>query len=89
MKPRVRGGVRLAVIVLAAAALFPVLGVDPGILAVLLDADFLFLAGVVGLTMLGLDVKVLASRIARSLPVLWIRVGVSLSRTDPGTLVSP
>jgi len=88
---RIRGsrGVRLVVVALVAAALIPVLGVDPAFLAVLLDADFLFLAGVVGLTMLGLDVRVLGSRIAGSLPMLWIRVGISLSRSDPGTLVSP
>jgi hypothetical protein len=82
-------GVRLGVVALVAVALIPLLGVDPAFLAVLLDADFLFLAGVVGLTMLGVDVRVLGSRTARSLPVLWFRVGISLSRTDPGTLVSP
>ena len=74
---------------LVAAALMPLLGIDPGILALLLDADFLLVAGMAGLTMLGADATVLASRIARSLPVLWIRVGVSLSRSDPGSLVSP
>ena len=81
--------VRLLVAALAAAALVPLLGVDPAILAVLLDADFLAVTGLVGLTMLGADARVLASRIARSLPVLWIRVGVMLSRAHPGTLVSP
>ena len=89
MKPPVRAGLRIAVVALAVAALVPLLGVDPALVALLLDADFLLLAGVVGLTMVGADAKVLASGIARSLPVLWIRVGVTLSRTDPGTLVSP
>jgi hypothetical protein len=80
---------RLVVAALAAAALLPLLGVDPAVLAVLLDLDFLMVAGTVGLTMLGTDATVLGSRIARSLPVLWVRVGVSLTRSDPGTLVSP
>ena len=55
----------------------------------LLAVAVLLLAGTAGLTMLGADATVLASRIARSLPVLWVRVGVWLSRSDPGTLVSP
>jgi hypothetical protein len=87
--PRARAVVRVAAAALVAAALIPLLGLDPGVLALLLDADFLLLAGMAGLTMLGADATVLASRIARSLPVLWIRVGVLLSRSDPGTLVSP
>lgn len=78
----------MAAAALAAAALMPLLGVDPGVLALLLDADFLLLTGSAGLTMLGADATVLAGRIARCLPVLWIRVGVSISRSDPGTLVS-
>ncbi|HET8665586.1 MAG TPA: hypothetical protein VFM08_14820 [Nocardioides sp.] len=87
MKPRSDAAVRLAAAVLVAAALVPLLGVDPGVVGLLLDADFLLLAGMAGLTMLGADAKVLSSRIARSLPVLWVRVGVSLSRSDPGTLL--
>jgi hypothetical protein len=76
--------VRVVVVALVAAALIPVLGVDPAFLAVLLDADFLFLAGVVGLTMLGLDVRVLGSRIARSLPVLWVGSRRKWVRSDRG-----
>lgn len=87
MKPRTHSLVRVVAAALVAAALMPLLGVDPGVLALLLDADFLLLAGMAGLTMLGTDATVLASRIARSLPVLWVRVGVSLSRSDPGTLL--
>jgi hypothetical protein len=79
VSPRPRTLLRVAVVALAAAALVPLLGVDPAMLALLLDADFLALAGVVGLTMLGTDVRVLGSRISRSLPVLWFRVGVSLT----------
>jgi hypothetical protein len=87
VKPRTHAVIRVAAAVLVAAALMPLLGVDPGVLALLLDADFLVLAGLAGLTMLGTDATVLASRIARSLPVLWVRVGVTLSRADPGTLL--
>lgn len=79
MSPRARTVLRVAAVVVAAAALVPLLGVDPAMLALLLDADFLALAGVVGLTMLGTDVRVLGSRVSRSLPVLWFRVGVALT----------
>jgi hypothetical protein len=81
--------VRWVAVAAAAAALIPLLGIDPAVLAVLVDADFLAAAGLVGLTMLGADARVLGSRVFRSLPVLWIRIGVSLTRTDPGTLVGP
>ena len=79
MSPRPRTLLRVAAVALAAVALVPLLGIDPAMLALLLDADFLAFAGVVGLTMLGTDVMVLGSRISRSLPVLWFRVGVSLT----------
>lgn len=87
MKHRTHAVVRVAAAALVAAALLSLIGIDPAVLALLLDADFLLVAGMAGLTMLGTDATVLASRIARSLPVLWVRVGVSLSRSDPGTLL--
>jgi hypothetical protein len=89
VKPRARLLLRFVAVALAAAALLPLLGVDPAVLSALLDVDFLLVTGTVGLTMLGTGGTVLASRTARSLPVLWVRVGVALSRSDPGTLVSP
>jgi hypothetical protein len=85
MSPGARTVLRVMAAALAAAALVPLLGVDPATLALVLDADFLALAGVVGLTMIGTDVKVLGSRISRSLPVLWFRVGVRLTTArSPG-----
>jgi hypothetical protein len=89
VKPRLGPFARLALMAVAAAALVPLLGVDPGVLAVLLDADFVVLAGLVGLTMVGAGARVLVSTIIGSLPMLWIRVGVSLTTSHPGTLVAP
>ena len=87
MRPRRSTTLRVLAVVLAAAALMPLLGVDPAILAVLLDVDFLVLTGLVGLTMVGVDARRAAHRITRSLPALWIRVALSLTRSDPRTLL--
>jgi hypothetical protein len=78
----------LIMLLLAAVALVPLLGVDPAALGLLLDADFLVLAGAVGVGLLREDGRLLAFRLARSLPVLWIRAGVALTRESPGTLVN-
>ncbi len=67
-------------------ALAPLVAVDPGVLALLLDVDFLALIGVAGLGLLRGDTRLLVSRIGRSLPGLWVRVGVELTRTSPRTL---
>jgi hypothetical protein len=61
--------------------------VDPAALGLLLDADFLVLAGVVGVGLVREDSRLLAHRVARSLPVLWVRTGVALTRESPRTLV--
>ncbi|HEY3529568.1 MAG TPA: hypothetical protein VGK78_10480 [Nocardioides sp.] len=87
MTSRLRTALRLLAVSLGAAMLVPLLGVDPAILTVLLDTDFLALAAMVGLIMLGVDLRVAAHRVERSLPVLWVRVGAELTRRDPGTLV--
>jgi hypothetical protein len=87
VRPQGSTALRVLSVVLAAAALMPLLGVDPALLAVLLDVDFLVLTGLVGLTMVGVDARHAASRISRSLPALWIRVALSLTRSDPRTLL--
>ena len=78
---------RIIVLALAASALVPLLGVDPAIFALLLDVDFLIVTGVVGLTMLGRDASLLRSTFARTQPMLWVRVGFALTRSDPSTLI--
>ena len=70
------------------AALGPLVAVDPGILALLLDADLLALAGVVGLGLLRGDARLVAHRFARSLPVSWVRVGIELTRSTPRSLAA-
>lgn len=87
MRARHRTALRVLAVVLAAAALMPLLGVDPAVLVLLLDVDFLVLTGLVGLAMTGVDVRHAAFRTVRSLPVLWIRVALSLTRSDPRTLL--
>jgi hypothetical protein len=77
---------RAVVVVAGILALAPLVTVDPGVLALLLDADLLLLMGAVGLGLVHTDALVLAHRAARSLPVLWVRVGVALTRTAPRTL---
>jgi hypothetical protein len=82
---------RLPVIImllLGVLALTPLVGVDPAVLGLLLDADFLALAGAVGLGLLREDLRLLTFRLARSLPVLWIRVGVALTCSSPHTLAA-
>ena len=78
MRARNRTALRVLAVVLAAAALMPLLGVDPAVLV---------LTGLVGLAMTGVDVRHAAFRTVRSLPVLWIRVALSLTRSDPRTLL--
>jgi hypothetical protein len=87
VRPQGSTALRVLAVVLAAAALMPLLGVDPALLAVLLDVDFLVLTGLVGLTMVGVDARHAAYGITRSLPALWIRVALSLTRSDPRTLL--
>ncbi len=67
-------------LLVALAALAPLVGVDPGVLALLLDADLLVLVGTVGLGLLWSDLLLLVFRLGRSLPVLWVRVGVEMTR---------
>jgi hypothetical protein len=67
-------------------ALAPLIAVDPGVLAVLLDVDFVALIGVAGVGLLRGDTRQLAYRLRRSLPAVWLRVGVELTRTSPRTL---
>lgn len=67
-------------------ALAPLIAVDPGVLAVLLDIDFVALIGVAGVGLLRGDTRQLAYRLRRSLPAVWVRVGVELTRTSPRTL---
>jgi len=87
VRPRNSTALRVLAVVVADAALMPLLGVDPAILVLLLDVDFLVLTGLVGLAMTGVDLRRAAYRIAQSLPVLWIRVALSLTRSDPRTLL--
>jgi hypothetical protein len=72
---------------LGAAAVLPLLAVDPAVVALLLDADFLALLGVVGITLLRGDSRLVRHRLAVSLPALWVRVGLTLTREQPASLL--
>jgi hypothetical protein len=67
-------------------ALAPLIAVDPAVLALLLDVDFVALVGVVGLGLLRGDTRRLVHQLGQSLPAVWMRVGVELTRTSPRTL---
>ncbi len=77
---------QLIILLSGIVALAPLIAVDPGVLALLLDVDFVALIGVVGLGLLRGHLGLLGHRIARCLPVVWLRVGVELTRTSPRTL---
>jgi hypothetical protein len=79
---------RLLWTLLGAAAVLPLLAVDPAAVALLLDADFLALAAVVGIALLRGDAGLVRRRLAVSLPSLWLRVGLTLSRERPASLLS-
>jgi hypothetical protein len=76
----------LIMLLVTLLALVPLLGIDPGVLALVLDLDFLALAGSVGLALLRQDVGMMARGVGRSLPVVWVRVGLVLTREAPRTL---
>jgi hypothetical protein len=77
---------RAAVVLAGILALAPLIAVDPGVLGLFLDLDFVAVIGVAGLGLLRADVRRLSRRLAGSLPVLWVRVGVALTRAAPRTL---
>jgi hypothetical protein len=84
---RHRRRLRRATLFLAGlVAVAPLIAVDPGVLALLVDVDFLAVIGVVGLGLLRGDSRLLAHRLRQSLPAVWVRVGVELTRTSPRTL---
>ncbi|HEX3221707.1 MAG TPA: hypothetical protein VHR35_04000 [Nocardioides sp.] len=81
--------VRLVLVVLAAVIVLSVSGADPAALGLLLDVDFLAVTGLVGLGLLGSDLRLLVLRCGRSLPALWARVGIQLTRHRPRSLLAP
>ncbi len=79
---------RPLLLVIGAATVVSLLAADPAAVGLLLDADFLTLSAAVGLAFLGQDVRLWARRAAVTLPVLWCRVGVRLTREQPGSLLA-
>jgi hypothetical protein len=67
-------------------ALAPLVAVDPGVLALLLDVDLVALLGAAGIGLLSGDARLLVRRASVSQPVLWVRVGVAMTRAEPHTL---
>jgi len=64
------------------------LAVDPAALGLLLDADFLAVTAGIGIALLRHAVRRWVRRVGASLPVLWCRVGVRLTREQPGSLLA-
>ena len=78
----------MALLLLGAAAVVSLLAVDPAVVALLLDADFLVASAAVGIALLRHDVRLWLRRTASSLPVLWCRVGLRLTRDHPRSLLA-
>jgi hypothetical protein len=81
--------VRLLLVALAAVVVLSVSGADPAALGLLLDVDFLAVTGLVGLGLLGTDLRLLVLRCGQSLPAVWVRVGFQLTRHRPQSLLAP
>jgi peptidoglycan/LPS O-acetylase OafA/YrhL len=78
---------RTTVLALGAITVLAVLSVDPAAAALLLDTDFLVLAGTAGLALAGADLRTLAHRLATSRAVVLCRAGVTVSRDRPRSLI--
>jgi len=89
-QPRPRRGSpsRLLLLLIGVAVVVSLLAVDPAVLGLLLDADFLTLSAAVGIAFVRQDVRLWTGRAAASLPVLWCRVGVRLTREQPRSLLA-
>lgn len=74
-------------LVLGVVAVAALLGVDPAVAGLLLDADLLVLLGSVGLAMLGADARVLVLRMRTSNVATLCRVSADLSVHAPRTLL--
>jgi hypothetical protein len=75
-------------VLVGAAVVVSLLAADPAVLGLLLDADFLTLSAMAGIAFLRHDVERWTHRAAASLPVLWCRLGLRLTREQPGSLLA-
>jgi hypothetical protein len=72
---------------LGLAAVLPLVAVDPALVVLLFDAEFLALLGAVGLGLLRGDAVVALRRIRQSQFVTELRVAVELTRERPRSLL--
>lgn len=68
-------------------AVLPLVAVDPALVGLLLDAEFLALLGAVGLGLLRGDARVVLRRMSQSQFVTELRVAVVLTRERPRSLL--
>ena len=79
---------RWILLLVGAAVAISLLTVDPAALGFLLDADLLVVTAAAGGLLLRHEVRRRAHQAATSLPVLWCRVGVRLTRQRPRSLLA-
>jgi hypothetical protein len=72
---------------LGLVAVLPLAAVDPAMVVLLFDAEFLALMGSVGLAMLRGDARVALRRFGQSLFVTEVRAAVALTRERPRSLL--
>jgi hypothetical protein len=68
-------------------AMLPLVAVDPALVGLLFDAEFLALLGTVGLGLLRGDARVMLARLSQSQFVTDVRVAVILTRERPRSLL--
>jgi hypothetical protein len=88
MAPSRPSGRTLVLLTLGALAVLASIAVDPFVLALVLDVDFLVAIGAAGLLMVGTDLRAAAYRVATSPPGVMVRAGASTTRDRPRSLFS-
>jgi hypothetical protein len=75
-------------VLLGAAAIMPLVAIDPAAVVLLFDVEFLVMTASAGLAMLRGDGRVLLDHCANSLTVLALRAGAAMTREDPRSLLA-
>ncbi|HLR84031.1 MAG TPA: hypothetical protein VK059_03725 [Nocardioidaceae bacterium] len=78
---------RLAYYVIGLGVILPLLAIDPAIIAMLFDPEFLTITGTVGVAMVRNDVRTVVERLRSSGVVIDIAAGIAMAREDPRSLM--
>lgn len=78
---------RIAYYVLGVSVILPLLAIDPAVIGMLFDPEFLTITGTVGVAMVRSDVRIVVDRVRSSVVMMDIAVGIAMSRADPRSLM--